>query len=160
MRAITWRADALALLIVLLLAGCGVSTANGTLTSQKTSGPPDRVHIVRTISGWLTNGGRTPAPAPADVTSTDAARVTQFYSHIISLPTYVIPPNAVTPCPAAFGQAETLITFFHGTGTIQQVKVVDEGCVFVSIVGSPQGTYLRADDAFFQELEGLIANPA
>jgi hypothetical protein len=118
------------------------------------------VHIQRSISSWLNNGGRTPPPSAVDVTRTDQGRVTQFFDHVRSLLTYTVPAGTVFSCPASFGQAITLISFLAGATVVLQVKIVDSGCVFASVVGAPQNTYLQTDSKFTQELDDLIANPA
>jgi hypothetical protein len=146
-----------ALLASFWLAGCGAQPEHAVPVAPQ----PQAVHIQRSISSsWLTNGGRTPAPSAVDVTRTDQGRVTQFFKHVKSLLTYTVPAGAVSNCPASFGQAITLISFLAGTTVVLQVKIVDSGCVFASVVGAPQNTYLQTDSTFTQELNDLIANPA
>ena len=144
-----------ALLVLLMLAGCGAKPASAARVTRQ----PQAVHIQRTIGPWLTNGGRTPAPAPVNVIRADTTRVTAFYQHIRSLPTYTVPADAASSCPISFGQMTTLISFLEGTTVLLQVKMVQNGCVFTSVVGAPPHTYLQTDPTFDHELDDLIANP-
>jgi hypothetical protein len=144
-----------ALLVSFWLAGCGAQPEQVVRVAPQ----PEAVHIQRSISSWLTNGGSTPAPSAVHVTRTDRARVTQFYDHVRSLPTYTVPADAVFHCPVSFGQAVTLISFLAGTTVVLRVKIVENGCVFTSVVGGPQNTYLQTDSTFTHELDDLIANP-
>ncbi len=144
-----------ALLVPLLLAGCGANPESAEHVTRQ----PQAVHIQRTIGPWLTNGGSTPAPAPVNVIRADTTRVTAFYEHVRSLPTYTAPADAAFSCPISFGQVTTLISFLEGTTVLLQVKIVQNGCVFTSVVGSPPHTYLQTDSTFGHELDDLIANP-
>ncbi len=144
----------LALSAAVLTAGCGA----GTVTAAQAAREPQSVHIQRTIGEWITNGGQTPAPTAVNVTRTDSARVTQFYQHIRGLPSHNVPSNTVFHCPVSFGRAVTLITFTSGRSRLLQVQVVQDGCVFTSIVGSPPSTYLTTDQTFTSELNDLIAH--
>lgn len=141
-----------ALLVLLLLAGCGAHYAAAPFGIT-----PTAVHIQRTILYWDTNDGEFPAPPAINVTSTNSVRVAAFFDHVRSLPAY--PPATPLFCTGnAHGQAVTLISFLVGTTALLQVQMFGAGCTFTSIVGEPN-TFLQTDDLYFTELDFLIAYP-
>jgi hypothetical protein len=140
------------LLVLFLLAGCGADYAAAPLGIT-----PTAVHIQRTILYWDTNDGAFPAPPAINVTSTNGARVAEFFDHVRSLPAY--PPDAPLFCTGnPHGQLMTLISFLVGSTVLLQVKMFGAGCTFTSIVGEPN-TFLQTDDLYFTELDILIAYP-
>jgi hypothetical protein len=140
-------------LVVLLLAGCGAHYAAAPFGIS-----PTAVRIQRTILYWDTNNGEFPAPPAINVTSTDNARVAEFFDHVRSLPAY--PPGTSLFCTGnPHGQLMTLISFMDGSTVLLQVKMVGAGCTFTSIVGEVPNTFLQTDDLYFTELNFLIAYP-
>ncbi len=147
-------------LCIVVLSSLAMFAGCGKTVTFNTSIQPNRIHIVRTIPFWIPNPPPAPqSPGAVDVYNDEINAIDEFYTHVQSLKSYTLPPNAVFACPAAFGKEDTMITFLNGTQQLAQVHVSQEGCIFVSLVGSPQGTYLQVDDLFIQELNALIANP-
>jgi hypothetical protein len=141
------------LLVVFLLAGCGADYAVAPFGMT-----PTAVHIQRTGYYWNSVDGTTQAQPAIDVSSTNSARVAEFFDHVRSLPVYS--PATPVICSNGGGENEvtTLISFLAGSTVLLQVKMIAAGCVFTSIVGEPN-TLLQTDDLYFAELDFLIAYP-
>jgi hypothetical protein len=141
-----------AVLVLYCVAGCGAHYAAAPFGIA-----PTAVHIQRTILYWDTNDGEFPAPPAINVTSTNGARVAEFFDQVRSLPAY--PPGTPLICTGGgHGQMMTLISFLDGSTVLLQVKMVGADCMFTSIVGEPN-TFLQTDDRFFTDLYFLIAYP-
>ena len=140
-----------AVLVPVLLAGCSAQPQSALPFGLG----PQAVHIQRTNTGWDTDGGLFPAPPALNTTRTDRARVTQFFEHVRSLPTYT--SDGIFHC-LGHGTTSTTISFLDGMTVLLQMDFAAE-CGEYSIVDYAPNTFVQPDETFFQEFNDLIANP-
>lgn len=147
------RLAALAVLSIMLLAGCGAPSSKpahaGTVTSTATatstatsSTAPLTFRIVRFSSGR-------PGIAPFDRQVNDSSKAQQFYQYVMGM----APAPVYVSCPQYTGGGY-LINFTRGDAIVLQALMTAGGCPYLAL-SPPNGCRYR-DQAFTQYLAQVL----